>query len=143
MASKAKKKVGFKDFTPTKPLLGVVGDLYPKDCFLWGKKPDEAIVHDLSLAHNQKSKKFEKGAKSKAKGEEAKAEETERDVFIAHLCFIAFGTTPAGSTCYPRLVDLAKTPKEQAAAVNAVVAYMQAHFAGVGAQVLRTQVEGK
>ena len=68
---------------------------------------------------------------------------TERDVFIAYLQFIAFGTTAAGSPIYPRLIDLSKTPKDQAAAVNAVIAYMQAHFAGVGAQDLRAQIVGK
>ena len=73
----------------------------------------------------------------------AKDEETERDVFIAYLSFIAFGTTPAGSSAYPRLIDLSKTPKAQVSAVNSVIAYMQAHFPGVGAQGLRAQVIGK
>ena len=71
------------------------------------------------------------------------ADHTERDVSIAYLQFIAFGTTPAGSAIYPRLIDISKTPKDHAAAVNAVIAYMQAHFKGVGAQELRTQVAGK
>ena len=41
------------------------------------------------------------------------------------------------------MIDLSKTPKDQAAAVNAVIAYMHVHFAGVGAQDLRAQVVGK
>ena len=75
--------------------------------------------------------------------ESPKDEANARDVFNAYLAFIAFGTTSAGTSRYPRLIDLEKTPKDQVPGVDAVIAYMQFHFAGVGAQGLRTQVEGK
>ena len=139
----AKKKVSFEDFAPSKPLLGKAGELYPADCLLWTQRPDEDIVHDLNAAHNKATKKFLKGAKQKASDPEGANVNAERDVFIALPQFIAFGTTPAGSPIYPRLIDLEKTPKDQASAVNAVIAFMQAHFPGVNAQVLRTQVVGK
>ena len=148
MAARAgKKKLGFKDITPTMPLQGVAGELYPKECFLWSQKPNEKIQHDPEAPHNLSSKKFVKGAKSKVKVEDnaegPKEEANERDVFNAYLSFIAFGTTPAGSPNYPRLIDLDKTPKDQVPGVNAVIAYMQFHFSGVGAQGLRTQIVGK
>ena len=136
MAGK-KKQLTLKDVSPTQPLIGAAGELYPKDCFLWKQQPNEAVVHDVSQKHNTVTKKFMKGAKVEA------GESAERDAFIAHLQFIAFGTTPSGSPIYPKLIDLSKTPKDQASAVNAVIAYMQAHFQGVGAQDLRAQVIGK
>ena len=89
------------------PLRGVAGELYADDCFLWSQKPDETITHDMSQPHNKATAKFKKG------GKEAESN-TDRDVFITFLQFIAFG-----------------------------VAYMQAHFDGVGAQALRDQLVGK
>ena len=132
----AKKKLGFEDFTPSMPLQGVAGELYADDCFLWSQKPDETITHDMSQPHNKATAKFKKG------GKEAESN-TDRDVFITFLQFIAFGTTPAGCPNYPKLIDVSKTPKEQTRGVNAVIAYMQAHFDGVGAQALRDQLVGK
>lgn len=116
----AKKKVSFEDFAPSKPLLGKAGELYPADCFLWTQRPDEDIVHDLNAAHNKATKKFLKGAKQKASDPEGANVNAERDVFIALLQFIAFGTTPAGSPIYPRLIDLEKKkhPQSDAATVK-------------------------
>ena len=106
MAARAgKKKLGFKDITPTMPLQGVAGELYPKECFLWSQKPNEKIQHDPETPHNLSSKKFVKGAKSKVKVEDnaegPKEEANERDVFNAYLFLYRVRHHPGGKPQLP------------------------------------------